>query len=158
MTTKALPWPTPALARLDPAAMQLDQVLDQRQADAEPAARAGQRAFDLGKHGEDVGQLAPAGMPMPSSLTVILTSPSCSAAASSMRPRRSVYLAALVSRLTNTCDRRIGSASSTIGVSGRRSTSSCPLSSMLGRLASTASSTTLAPARRAPGAARSGPG
>ena len=74
VTTNTLPWPTPALRRLDPAAVQLDQVLDQRQADAEAAARAGQRAFDLGEHRRTPCASSSAGMPMPSSLTVTLTS------------------------------------------------------------------------------------
>ena len=59
-----------------------------------------------------------------------------------MQPPSGVYLAALVRRLLTTWARRVGSAASQTGSSGRASFRACPDASMTGRLASTAVSAT----------------
>ncbi len=47
LTVKVAPWPSPVLAACDGAAVQLDQVADERQAEAEPGVPARRRAVGL---------------------------------------------------------------------------------------------------------------
>ena len=61
--------------RLDAAAVHLDQPAHQRQADAQPALRAVERAVDLGEQVEDARQHL-GGMPMPVSRTRMTASSS----------------------------------------------------------------------------------
>ena len=115
-TVNSLPRPGPSLWRVDRAAVHLDQPLDQRQADAQAALRALERAVHLGEHLEDRAAASRAGMPMPVSRTVIAASPALPlGGATAMCPPRSVYLAALLSRFENTCASRVGSASTKTG-------------------------------------------
>ena len=55
-TVNSLPRPAPSLARLDAAAVQLDDAAHQREADAEAAARAIERALALREEVEDPRQ------------------------------------------------------------------------------------------------------
>ena len=94
-------------ARLDRAAVQLDEAPRQRQADAEAAVRAVAMLLELREHVEDARQHvrrdADAG---------VLARARCvgvrrRCALTRMRPPRSVYLAALFSRFANTCASRV---------------------------------------------------
>ena len=106
-------------AGLDGAAVHLDQPLDQRQADAQPALRPLQRRRHLREHLEQLCGMCSAAMPMPVSRTDTHDARSpCPPARQPDAPPGSVYLAALFSRLTNTWASRVGSASSETGSGG----------------------------------------
>jgi hypothetical protein len=90
---------------LDRAAVQRDQLLDQRQADAEAALGLGQMILDLGEDLEDprlhLGRDADAGV-----VTLISAMPR-RRPPTGMVPPEGVYLAALLSRLATTWARRV---------------------------------------------------
>ena len=138
---------------LDRAAVHLDQALDQRQADAQPALRPVQRRSTWVNRSKTRGSIS-GGMPMPVSRTrddrvVALRARPISADLA----RRSVYLAALLSRLATTCASRVGSASHERAGSAAASTSARGCApSISGRLVSTALATTVA---RSTGSVRS---
>ena len=101
--SNSLPLPGPSLRAVDRAAVQLDELPHQRQADAEPALASG-RARVLGLHEqvEDAAAAARAAMPMPLSRTrstAVLVAPFDRDTV--MRPPGSVYLAALSSRFAD---------------------------------------------------------
>jgi hypothetical protein len=77
-------------------------------------------------------------MPTPVSVTVITAMSSRMDAAIPIRPPRSVYFTALISRFENACDKRVKSASSHTAFGGTCTVSQWPAASTCGRAASTA--------------------
>ena len=115
----------------DRTAVQLDQSLDQGKANAKPSLRALEGAVHLGEHLEHLGQHL--GRDAKSGVRDADNDfPPSRAAASSIEPPSGVYLAALVRRLLTTWARRVGSASSQSGSSGRASFRACREASMIG--------------------------
>ena len=108
---KVLPWPGPGALDLDRAAVHRHEGPDQGQADPQPALRAVERALDLGEQVEDPGEHLGGDAPRPSRAPGRRTGPPRGDADTPIRPPSSVYLAALVSRLTRICSSRVGSAS-----------------------------------------------
>ena len=156
-TTNSLPWPEPVAARLDRAAVQLDQPLHQRQARCRgrPATRssAGRPARTSRRR----AAASSAAMPMPVSLHRRSRRRRRRAAPrSAMRPPRSRVLGGVVEQVGEHLRRRTGSASSETGSAGSVDASArVPRASMSGRRVSTARVDDAARARRAPCAARS---
>ena len=90
-----------------------------------------------------------ASRPMPSSLTwIAISSPAGREVQRRMWPPRSVYFAALFSRLPSTWARRTGSASTQTGDGGSSSCNECERASIAGREVSTAAAITPASATR----------
>ena len=111
--SNSLPRPGPSLVALTRAAVQLDQALDQRQADAEAALRGAARVpLDLHEHVEDRGEHVAGGCRRRCRAT--RTTRRRAVALDDARrcgPPAGVYLAALFSRLENTCVSRTASPS-----------------------------------------------
>ena len=118
-TMNSLPLPGPSLVAATRPAVQLDQLLDERQADARGRPASGRASGRPGRTGRRSSGSISGAMPMP-----VSRDPDDdlvrrrAAAVRRIRPPGSVYLAALVSRLTRTCSSRAGSASSQTGPRG----------------------------------------
>ena len=136
----SLPVPVAVAPHFDAAAVKADQAADEREADAEAFSRSLQRSIALHEHVEHLGPLfrcdADTGIANPDAELVrpagLLADFS---AISQMWPPRGVNLIALLSRLTSTCVRRTGSASSvTVSSAGTRSACAAPPRSRAGRV------------------------
>ena len=115
-TMNSLPCPAPSLVASMRAAVQLDQPAREREARRRgpPALRSSERST-CDEHVEDARVArARSRCRCPSRATTI-SSPPASRAAISIRPPGSVYLAALLSRLENTCASRVASPSTGSG-------------------------------------------
>ena len=110
--------------RSDAAAMQGDQLLNDRQTDAEPAARAGKRSVVLREQVEDVWKQlrghSDAGVPHSHHDGIVIPRHAQHDAA-----LRGGYFAALFSKFTMICSSRKGSPSTTIDSSGSDNDSLC---------------------------------
>ena len=106
---------------LDLAVVHLDQAANERQADAQAALAAVERALALREQLEDIAAAARASMPMPLSRHRDLgfAGRASPRATMSITPPSSVYLAALFSRLAITCARRAKSPRSITGTVGQ---------------------------------------
>ena len=120
--------PRPVAERLHRAAVHLDQRLHQGEADPQPALRAIEGRASPARTGRRPAPAAPASCRCRRRVRVTTASP-FSAATIAMCPPASVYLAALLSRLSNTWTRRVGSASSSSGCGASVIDSSCRFSS-----------------------------
>ena len=132
--------------RLDAAAVHLDQAAGERQADAQAALRARRCSDRPGVNISKMRGICSAAMPMPLSLTRTTPRRRRAATSGAMPAAGGVYLAALFSRLENTCASRARSPSTSSGSSGRLDVSACAAASISGR-------PSRAPARRRAGRA-----
>ena len=106
-------------------AVQLDQAAREREADAEARLRALERAVGLREHVEDAAASSRRDADAVVAHAHHDVARRRAPRASSMRPPGSVYLAALLSRLENTCARRVASPSSSIGLARQRRRRAC---------------------------------
>ena len=113
----------------DAAAMHRDQAPHQRQPDAEAALGAPVRAIDLREHVEHRARAAPAECRCRCRERRRSRARPPAGRSSQMWPPALVYLAALVSRLANTCVSRTASPATVIGSVGMSTVSSCPAAS-----------------------------